>query len=51
MVVDRYAPILGAGYRRAMLGALGDDSAVSTVSRFEQRFELDAEILAAAPDR
>jgi hypothetical protein len=47
MVIDSYAPILAAGYRRAMLGAIGDDAAVSTVRRFEERFALEPEVLDA----
>lgn len=47
MVLDRYAPILSAGYRRAMMMGVGADTATATVSRFEERFALDEEILAA----
>ncbi|UCG87215.1 MAG: hypothetical protein JSW71_01320 [Gemmatimonadota bacterium] len=47
MVLDRYVPILAAGYRSTMMRAVGADTATATIGRFEERFALEPEILAA----
>lgn len=40
LVLDFYAPILSAGYRRAMMRSVGADTLTSTVGRFEAQFHL-----------
>ena len=47
LLVDSRAPILSAGYRRAMMRAVGADTAVSTIRRFEEKFALEPEFLNA----
>jgi hypothetical protein len=49
LVLDRYAPILSAGYRGAMLHGVGV-TGTATVRLFEGQFALDPEILAALSD-
>jgi len=50
LVLDRYAPILAAGYRRAMMRSVGEDSGTATIGWFEDRFALEPEILTALRD-
>ncbi len=47
LVLDRYAPIMSAGYRRAMMRSVSADSVTATVSRFEERFQLEPNVLEA----
>jgi hypothetical protein len=49
LVLDKYAPILSAGYRRAMMEGVGVAGS-ATVRRFEQQFALEPEILTALID-
>jgi hypothetical protein len=47
LVLDYYAPIMSAGYRRVMMRSLGADSVTNTVARFERRFQLEPAVLEA----
>ena len=50
LVLDRYAPVLAARYRRTMMRSVGADTVTATIGRFEERFSLEPEILTALQD-